>query len=122
MKQSSVPHDEGLFDVKTSYTLKSAHVFNNLHGDTQSQPEVKPAFMVNEVDVIEVNDDPTDKVQPQQYSDELTIKKTRKKWLPFLSYPRRLYTRNGDVKITHTRKPKNIISRLPETDHKYRVR
>ena len=84
MKQSSVPHEEGLFDVKTSYTLKSAHVFNNLHGDTQSQPEVKPSFMVNEVDVIEVNDDPTDKVQPQQYSDELTIKKTRKKWLPFL--------------------------------------
>ena len=84
MKQSSVPHEEGLFDVKASNTLKSAHVFNNLHGDTQSQPEVKPAFMVNEVDVIEVNEDPTDKVQPQQYSDELTIKKTRKKWLPFL--------------------------------------
>jgi putative membrane protein len=84
MKQSSVSHKEDQFDEKTSNTLKSAHVFNNQDVDIQSQSIVKPAFIVNDVDLIEVSDDPIDDGQPLEYSDTFAIKKTKQKWLPFL--------------------------------------
>jgi len=84
MKQSPVSDKQNQSDEKTSNTLKSAHVFNNQDVDIQSQPVVKPALIVTDVDVIEVRDDPIDDSQPLQFSDGLTIKKTGKKWWPFL--------------------------------------
>jgi putative membrane protein len=84
MKQSPVSNEPNQFDEKTSNTLKSAHVFNHQDVDIQSQPIVKPALIVTDVDLIEVSDDPIDDAQPLQYSEELAIKKTGKKWLPLL--------------------------------------
>jgi putative membrane protein len=84
MKKSPVSHKQNQSDEKTSNTLKSAHVFDHQDVDIQSQPVVKPALIVTDVDLIEVSDDPMDNSQSLQYSDELTIKKTGKKWLPFL--------------------------------------
>jgi putative membrane protein len=84
MKQSPVSHEQNQSDEKTSNTLKSANIFNYQDVDIQSQPVVKPAIIITDVDLIEVSNDPMDNSQSLQSSDELTIKKTGKKWLPFL--------------------------------------
>jgi putative membrane protein len=84
MKQSLASQEQKQFDEKASNKLKKAHIFNNQDVEIQSKPAVKPAFIVTDIDSIEVSDKPIDDGLPMQFLEELTIKKAKKKWLPFL--------------------------------------
>jgi putative membrane protein len=84
MKQSCVSQEQKQFEEKTPDKLKGAYVFNNQDSDGQIQPLVKPALIMTDADSIEVSEEPTPDGLPLQYSEELTIKKTGRKWLVFL--------------------------------------
>lgn len=84
MKQSPRSQEEKHFEENKPNILKGAHVFDNRETEILQQPIVKPALIMTDIDVIEVNDEPIDDGIPLQYPQELTIKKPRKKWLAFL--------------------------------------
>ncbi|MFT6988511.1 MAG: putative membrane protein [Paraglaciecola sp.] len=85
MKQSHGSQSQKKSEEKVPNNLKAAYVFNNQEDDVQSQPSVKPALIVTDVDSIEVSDEPMDDGSSLQYPEEVIIKKSSKKWWVFLS-------------------------------------
>jgi putative membrane protein len=85
MKQSHGSQQQKQFEEKVANKLKGAYVFNNQEDDIQSQPIVKPALIVTDVDSIEVSDEPIDDGSSLQYPEQIIIKKSSKKWWVFLS-------------------------------------
>jgi putative membrane protein len=81
MKHSTIPQEQKEREENTSNKLKTAYVFDSSEDDIQSQSLVKPAVIVTDIDSIEVSDEPIDDVQPLQYCEDLTIKKSGRKWL-----------------------------------------
>jgi putative membrane protein len=84
MKQSSQSEEQNQLQNKSPNRLKGAYVFNSQETDIQSQPIVKPAFIVTDIDSVEVSEDPIEDGLPLQYSEKLSAKKPGKKWLAFL--------------------------------------
>jgi len=84
MKQSSVSEEQKQLQENTPEKLKGAYIFNNQDDDVESQPTVKPALIVTDVESIEVSEEPINDGLSLQYTEELTIKKTRKKWRVYL--------------------------------------
>lgn len=85
MKQSHGSQSQKKSEEKVPNNLKAAYVFNNQEDDVQSQPSVKPALIVTDVDSIEVSDEPMDDGSSLQYPQQIIIKKSSKKWWVFLS-------------------------------------
>jgi putative membrane protein len=84
MKQSPLSNEQKQNDSITSKALKSAHVFNTQDEEIQPQPSVKPAFIVTNLDSIEVSDDPIEDASPLKDLEQLSIKKKSKKGFVFL--------------------------------------
>ena len=84
MKHSSLSQEQKQLDEESPIKLKGAHVFNSQDADIQSQPTVKPAIIVTDVDSIEVTEEPIPDDLPLQYPEEFVIKKTTHKWMAFL--------------------------------------
>jgi putative membrane protein len=84
MKQSLLSNEQKQNDTSTSKAFKSAHFFNTQDEEIQSQPSVKPAFIITNLDSIEVSDDPIDDASPLKDLKQLSIKKRSKKGLMFL--------------------------------------
>lgn len=84
MKQSSESQEQKQVEDNKLNDIKGAYVFDNQEVDTQPQPTVKPALVITDIDSIEVTDEPIDDVGALQYPEELTIKKSSKKWLVFI--------------------------------------
>ncbi|GAC18797.1 YcjF family protein [Paraglaciecola arctica] len=85
MKQFHDPQEQNKLEEKSPGKLKGAYVFNNEDADPQSQSIVRPALIVTDIDSIEVSDEPLGQSQTLPFPEELTIKKSAKKWLLFLS-------------------------------------
>ncbi|GAC39289.1 YcjF family protein [Paraglaciecola psychrophila] len=84
MKIPPLSNEQKQNDASTSKVLKGAHVFSTQDEEIHSQPSVKSAFIVTNIDSIEVSDDPVDDAIPLEDLKELSIKKKSKKWLVFL--------------------------------------
>jgi putative membrane protein len=84
MKPSLLSNEQKQNDTSTSKAFKSAHFFNTQDEEIQSQPSVKPAFIITNLDSIEVSDDPIDDASPLKDLKQLSIKKRSKKGLMFL--------------------------------------
>ena len=80
MKQSPISQEQKQSEENTLKKLQGAYVFDNQEADVEAQPIVKPAFIVTDVDSIEVSDEPIGDRQLLQYPEELTVKKSGKKW------------------------------------------
>ena len=84
MKQLPLDQDQKQSEENTPNQLKGAHFFENQEVEIKPKIIVKPAVIVVDVDSIEVIEEQINDSQPLKYSEELTIKKTSKKWLIFL--------------------------------------
>jgi putative membrane protein len=84
MKQSSQSKEQNQLQTNSPNRLKGAHVFNSQETDTQSQPIVKPAFIVTDIESVKVSEAPIEDGLPLQDLEKPSPKKTGKKWLGFL--------------------------------------
>lgn len=84
MKSSTVLQQHKKVAEEPAIKIKGAHVFDDQEIKTKSQPEVKPAIMVTDLDTIEVNDEPISESLPMQHVEELTSKRTGRKLKVFL--------------------------------------
>ncbi|MFT5923221.1 MAG: putative membrane protein [Paraglaciecola sp.] len=84
MKPPPFSNEQKQNDASVSMSLKSAHVFNIQDEEIHSQPSVKPAFIVTNLDSMEVIDDPIDDASPLKDLGQLSIKTRGKKGLVFL--------------------------------------
>jgi putative membrane protein len=84
MKRSLGPQQQNKSEESAFKRLKGAYVFNEQAPDELLQTPVKPAFIVNDTDPIEVFNEPIDNSQTLEYSEQVSIKKNHKKWPMFL--------------------------------------
>jgi putative membrane protein len=83
--KSSIPSEIQKTLVEESpNSLKGAHLFSSQEPEVQSQPQVKPAIIVTDIDAIEVTEEQIQEDLPLQYPQELTVKKTGRNWMVFL--------------------------------------
>ncbi|WP_339724946.1 TIGR01620 family protein [uncultured Paraglaciecola sp.] len=83
MKPSSLSLEQQLVE-NSAPKIKGAHVFDSQEANTPAQPKVKPAVMVTDLDSIEVTEEPIPDRLPLPQAEELTIKKTGRKWIAVL--------------------------------------
>ncbi|WP_299072592.1 YcjF family protein [uncultured Paraglaciecola sp.] len=70
--------------IKAAVKLKGADVFDNKSADLSSQPSIKSAVVVDDLDSVDLGNEPIDSTLSLSSTEVIAVKKAKHKWLVIL--------------------------------------